>query len=97
MAFCLFHDICISLSGVLNFQIPESQFPGSGRYGRFRSGWKVQSPALFFAASSKASEKEKSIFFTKRPHPLLVASSDSASLLIGLMPPVDQPDFLVCF
>ena len=51
----------------------------------------------FFAASSKASEKEKSIFFTKRPHPLLVASSDSASLLIGLMPPVDQPDFLVCF
>ena len=62
MAFCLFHDICISLSGVLNFQIPESQFPGSGRYGRFRSGWKVQSPALFFAASSKASEKEKSIF-----------------------------------
>ena len=61
------------------------------------AGGKYRVRLFFFAASSKASEKEKSIFFTKRPHPLLVASSDSASLLIGLMPPVDQPDFLVCF
>ena len=65
MAFCLFHDICISLSSVLNFQIPESQFPGSGRYGRFRSGWKVQSPALFLRPQAKH-RRRKRVFFLQR-------------------------------
>ena len=65
MAFCLFHDICISLSNVLNFQIPESQFPGSGRYGRFRSGWKVQSPALFLRPQAKH-RRRKRVFFLQR-------------------------------
>ena len=52
---------------------------------------------LFFCGLKQSIGEGKEYFFTKRPHPLLVASSDSASLLIGLMPPVDQPDFLVCF
>ena len=79
----------------MNFQIPESQSPSSGRYGRFRRRVEsTESGQCLLFTGPQVEQSRKRYFFTLRPHPLLVDQPDSASLLIGLVPPaIDQTDF----